>query len=142
MPNFIKKYFNKRKRIKLYPIMTKLSLELEASKTETTSFYYYESLLKEFNDKFQALYKTNLYDYPRLNRVDYHIQQAIFFCELCTHLLDKYTKENCWDSLLQSDKEKLADFLIKSKNLALDAIKELTNIMQDMIGYEPEKESS
>ena len=79
MFKFLKAYFNKRKRIKLYPVMTKLSLELEASKTETTSFYYYESLLKEFNEKFQALYRANLYEYPHLNRVDYHIQQATFF---------------------------------------------------------------
>lgn len=142
MFKFLKTYFNKRKRIKLYPVMTKLSLELEASKTETTSFYYYASLLKEFNEKFQALYRANLYEYPRLNQVDYHIQQAIFFCELCEHLLDRYTEEDFWDDVLQKDKEKIADYLLKSKNLALDAIKELTNIMQDMIGYEPEKESS
>lgn len=142
MFKFLKTYFNKRKRIKLYPVMTKLSLELEASKTETTSFYYYASLLKEFNEKFQALYRANLYDYPRLNQVDYHIQQAIFFCELCEHLLDRYTEEDFWDNVLQKDKEKISDYLINSKNNALDAIKELTNIMQDMIGYEPEKESS
>lgn len=142
MPNFIKKYFNKRKRIKLYPVMTKLSLEIEKSKSETTSFYYYQCLLMEFNSKFQPFYKSNLYEYPRLNQVDYYIQQAIFFCELCAHLLDRYTEEDSWDSLLKSDKEKLANYLINSKNFALDAIKELTKIMQDMIGYEPEKENS
>lgn len=138
MFGFIKRYFNKRKRIKLYPIMTKLSLEIEKSKSETTSFYYYESLLKDFNSKFQPFYRSNLYDYPRLNQVDYHIQQAIFFCELCTHLLYKYTEEDYWDNVLQQDKEKIEDYLVNSKNNALDAIKELTNIMQDMIGYEPE----
>ena len=144
MFNFIKKFCNKRIRIKLYPVMIELSLEIEESKKELTSFYYYEKLLSILYSKFQCLYKLNVHNYPKLNRVDYKLEQAIFFCGLVTSVMNKYTDEYFWNEIMQDPerKDRLLNYMTRSKNLALDAIKELTNIMQDMIGYEPEKENS
>lgn len=144
MFKFIKNYCNKRIRIKLYPVMIQLSLEIEESKKELTSFYYYKKLLNTLYDKFQCLYRLNVHDYPKLNKIDYKLEQAIFFCGLVTCVMDRHTDDYFWDEIMQNKehRDKLLNYMTHSKNLTLDAIKELTNIMQDMIGYEPEKENS
>lgn len=135
MFRYIKRYFNYRRRLKLYPILTKMAIELKNSSSYVTSFYYYKELLESLQKKFKPFYKANLNEYPHLNQVDYDIEQAMFFCGLLDTYIRNLTSTDTWNKVSDEDKDKITDYLITSKNFAIDAVTELTEVMQKMLKY-------